>query len=439
MQLTHIQKIIVASVGGFILLILLVAFGILPGVRKLREKPPEVELTIWGIDHRSLFQEAFTSYESFRPNVKVDYEQIDPVTYEQDIINALAGGTGPDVVMFHNSWLPKHYNKIVPLDPLTLTFKDFQTLFPVVVEQDFAPTQSIYALPLFIDTLALLYNQDIFDKNGIAVTPADWLEFQNIIPNLRQKNADGAFVKSSAAIGGSAKTISYAPELLQLLMLQAGAQMTDVDFQGASFSAGVNQTRPGADALEFYTKFTNANDVFYTWNDNQKDAYETFAQGDVAMTFGYAGTREYIKEKNPFINFSVGPMPQPSARTQAVNFADYWGLAVTNNGANPTWAWDLIFYLTTNEQVAEAYTKLTNRPPALRNLIQKYVDHPTLGVFAKQALSARSWPRIDKKIIDGIFSQMIDSVISGKLDASEAISEGEQQVTNLMQSRKPRQ
>ena len=85
---------------------------------------------------------------------------------------------------------------------------------------------------------------------------------------------------------------------------------------------------------------------------------------------------------------------------------------------------------------AENYLKISNRPPALRSLIQKYADHPELGVFAKQALSARSWPEIDKKAVSEIFSGMIKAVISGQLDATAAASQAEQQVTDLMKARR---
>jgi len=69
-------------------------------------------------------------------------------------------------------------------------------------------------------------------------------------------------------------------------------------------------------------------------------------------------------------------------------------------------------------------------------LIQKYSDHPDLGVFAKQALSARSWPEIDKKAVSEIFSQMIKAAISGQLDAAAAATQAEQQVTDLMKARR---
>jgi len=165
MNLTRTQLIIIGSVIFIIFITVGIFTGFLPGTRDLRQKPPELKLIIWGVDDKILYTENLINYETLRPNVKVDYEEINPLTYEQDIINALAAGGGPDIIMFHNTWLPKHFNKIIPIEETLLDLKLLQEAFPTVIEQDFAPGGQIFALPLYIDTLALLYNQDILYRN----------------------------------------------------------------------------------------------------------------------------------------------------------------------------------------------------------------------------------------------------------------------------------
>ena len=436
MQLTSFQIKVLIGTGAFIFIVILLVTGVIPGLRKITDRPPELILTVWGIEDRNNLQEAFNRYQALRTNVGIDYEFINPETYERDIVNALAAGKGPDIIMFHRSWLPKHYNKVVPLKETQLKFKDFQELFPTVAEQDFSSQGIVYALPLYIDTLALFYNQDTFDKNGIAVTPKDWLGLQNLIPKLRQKDASGKIIKPAVAIGGSAKNIDNASDLLMLLMLQAGAKMTADDFTNATFASNVEGLFPGVDALKFYTKFSDASDIYYTWNDSLVNSLDGFSEGDLAMMFNYASKRKDVAIRNPFLNFTAAEMPQPTGADRAVNYPEYWGLAVTNNSQNPDWAWDLALYLTANEEALASYIQATGHPPALRSMIQKYVDHPELGVFATQALSARSWPQIDKERIDVIFSDMIQSVIDGNLDIVAAVSQAESQVTELMRTRR---
>lgn len=54
----------------------------------------------------------------------------------------------------------------------------------------------------------------------------------------------------------------------------------------------------------------------------------------------------------------------------------------------------------------------TARPPALRTLINQYLDDANLGVFAGQALTARSWVRNDLAVRK-IFNEMIESMMAG--------------------------
>ncbi|OGY63648.1 MAG: hypothetical protein A3B92_03295 [Candidatus Harrisonbacteria bacterium RIFCSPHIGHO2_02_FULL_42_16] len=438
MNLTRSQLIIVGVAGAVLIIIALIALGVIPGIRIQEQKPPEITLTIWGVsDNKSVFQENLSAYEALRPNIRVNYEELNPDDYEKVLVNALAAGKGPDIMMLNNSWLPKHFDKLIPVKNEQLTPKSFQELFPVVAEQDFAPDGIIYAAPLYIDTLALFYNQDTFDKNGIAVAPKDWLDFQNLIPKLRQKDASGKIIKAAAAIGGSNNNIGNASDFLTLLMLQAGTKMTDDDFQQTTFANSVEGLFPARDALTFYAKFSNPNeDDFYTWNENFENSLDSFARGNTAMIFAYAGQKENIKTKNPFLNFKSAAMPQPVESEKAVNYPNYQGLAVTKNSQYPDWAWDLILYLTANETAAENYLSHSSRSPALRALIQKYAEHPELGVFAKQALSARSWPQIDKEQIAKIFSQMIVSAVTGQLSVAEAVNQADRQATELMRARR---
>ena len=71
------------------------------------------------------------------------------------------------------------------------------------------------------------------------------------------------------------------------------------------------------------------------------------------------------------------------------------------------------------------------RPPALRYLIQKYLNDPDFGVFSRQALTARSWRRPDNTAVRKIFSEMIEAALSGRISSTAAIDEAENRINNL--------
>ena len=130
----------------------------------------ETSIVMWGVyDPISFYDAAAANYYAQKnADAKIIYYQMDPETYEEDLLNALAAGEGPDIFMIHNTWIPKHFNKIWYANESMVTAATAEPLFPEVVMGDFAPQGSVYALPLSIDTLALYYNKDLFDQIGRA-------------------------------------------------------------------------------------------------------------------------------------------------------------------------------------------------------------------------------------------------------------------------------
>ncbi len=424
-------------VMGIIIVVLLVFIGIftgiLPGLKTQKIPPPQMDLVIWGVgDESDAFSDSLLGYSKLYPNIKATYKKIDEATYEQELVNALAAGKGPDIFMLNNSWLPKHFDKVSAMPKEKMSINQLRLLFPEVVEKDFSWQESIYALPLYVDTLALFYNQDLFDNYAIALPPTDWLQFKNLIPKLRRIDSGGNLQRAAAAMGGSEKNVHNASDILSLLMLQAGSEMTDKDFTAANFTYSIKSGATGIESLDFYTNFANPNDLYYTWNENMPYSLDAFSQSKTAMIFEYASQVDILKIKNPFLKVKISPMLQPSDKEEAINYANYYGLAVSKYTKYPEWVWDLIIYLTTDEITAENYLTISKHPPALRTLIEKYADDPNIGVFAKQALTARSWLKPDPEKVRDIFSQMIQAVVSRKLTTYEALGQAERAVSDLI-------
>ena len=78
------------------------------------------------------------------------------------------------------------------------------------------------------------------------------------------------------------------------------------------------------------------------------------------------------------------------------------------------------------------YVNASNRPSARRDLIEQQETDPDLGVFATQALSARSWYQVDNSAIETIFAEMIDDVNFGRASVRAALQAAENKVSVLM-------
>ncbi len=417
------------AVAGLVILGgLLVYFCLIPGLQSCGANPNQkIILTFWGVEPSSAMNEAFRTLGN---NFKISYQEFDPKTYEDTLINALAAGTGPDVFEVNARSLPKHADKLLPASTDLISLPVFESLYPTVVEQDFAPNGIVYALPLYLDTLALFYNRDIFDSDHVALPPANWSDFQNLMPHLRRLDAQGRMIRGAAAIGSASRTVNRAPDLLSLLMLQDGTEMVSQDFSRASFSSP-----QGINALTFYTNFANPASTNLAWSETLGDSLDAFAAGKTAMVFGYAADLARLKEKNPTLAVGVVPVPQPTAAKSEVSYANYWGIGVSKRTNDPTGAWAFVHALAADVANAKNLADTLNRLPAIKTLITTKQNDPTWHVFANAALSARSWPEVDKVEVDKIFDTMIDDVVRGQRTVADAINKGQAAVTTLMENR----
>lgn len=427
--------IILGSVGlGLALLAIifvLVGFG---GVKA----PPKVTLQFWGVyDEPDFYRDAISQFEKDNRNISVIYKKINFSDYEKQVLDSFAAGTGPDVWLIHNTWLPKHGDKIQPMPDLSqgqktplLSIKDFKDQFVDAAFNDLTFKDRIYALPIYVDTLGLYYNKDVFNSAGIASPPKTWDDFVADVKKLTEIDNRDVIVRSGAAIGTS-KNINRSTDILSLLMLQSGVQMTDRDNIGASFARSVQGQDVGETALRFYTDFANSNKQVYSWNNQQHYSVDAFVNGETAMMINYSHQVGAIRDKSPRLNFATALAPQLTGSNLEVNYASYWAPAVAKQSKYPDQAWQFLAFLASKQGVT-SYLNVSNRPSARRDLLDIQKNDPDIGPFASQALSAKSWYQIDNSAIEKILSDAIDSVNFSRASVVDALRSAESQVTLLM-------
>ena len=396
----------------------------------------ESTLQFWGVfDDRGVYDPIIRDFQAQNPSVRIIYRKFSFEDYERSLLSALAAGTGPDIFMFHNSWLPKHGDKITPMpeefpgkEP-SMTIRDFQDQFVDVAAQDLVYANRIYALPLYVDTLALYYNKDTLNSAGITRPAQTWEEFNSDVEAITRLDGRGNIIQSAAAIG-TAKNINRSTDILAALMIQSGVQMTDAENSSATFSRLVNNTAVGETALKYYTDFANPSVRTYTWNDAQHYSVDAFTEGRTAMMFNYSHQISVLKGKAARLNFGVAPIPQISPN-DAKTYANYWAVTVSNRSQFPDNAWKFLLHLTSKDG-ASNYLNATLRPAARRDLVELQRNDLDLGVFAIQALSARSWFQIDNMALESIFADMIEDVNFGRASVREALQNAETRVNVLM-------
>ncbi len=406
MNLSKNQLIITVAVGVVILIFALVFSGIIPGLQNKKTNPANIKaiLNFWGVGdtNKDAYAGVFGSFKITYPNVAVNYRAFtDGAEYDTALLEALAAGQGPDIFMVRNTDLPKQINKIAPFPQTQIAAAQFKQYFPQAAGQDFTLGQNVYALPLSIDTLALVYNRDIFDQAAMPL-PTSWQSWEDF---------------TAAASKLEAKTETN--DLLYLLMMQNGTKLSDNGGKGLVSFASPN----GVQALNFYSPLYKAG------------AIDDFSQGKTAMTFAYARDLPRIALKNGFLNFAVAPVPQPKNAALSISYPSYWGYAVSRQSPNQALAWNFIIAMAVNEATAKDYVEKTGNPPTLNSLIYKYQNDPALGVFARQALTARSWYQADAEFINKTVSGMINSFAKGGIQAIEALNQAQSAINQSLNKR----
>lgn len=428
-------KIIIGGAFAVIAIVVVLMFaGVIPGIRTLNKATiTKTDLLVWDtMNDNGAYEGLIEAFQKINPGAKITYVRKSEETYEQDLLRAFALGEGPDIFSIHHTEAIKYGELLSPAPVTVFSASDFRGSFVDVAQKDFIFNDNVFAAPLYIDTLALYYNTDLFNSAGIVFPPATWDEFVKDSRLLTQRRQAGDVVISGAALGGGENIVS-ASDILAMLMVQNGAVMVN---EAGKINLRMSGGPTGAieDAIEFYTSFAKQASPNYSWSaDIQQTSEDMFAQGKVAMMIGYASARDRIMKKSPRLRFAVAPLPQ---RTNAVikkNYANYTGLGVYKNSPSKDAAWQFIRFLALPEN-QKYYLSAVQRGASQKSVIAEQQQDPNMKVFADQALSAVSWLQIDHAVISDVFVEMIESQISGDQTIKQTIENGERKINALMKT-----
>jgi len=429
-------RTLLIAVGIFIVILVAVIFVF--GLKRTDDRFTG-EIKFWGLESPDVWKDLIAAFEAEYKGLRIIYEQKNLGSYETDLINAMAAGESPDIFEMHHTWLIKHRDKMSSAIPELIDANTFRSEFVDAAAKDLIVQDTIIGgVPLYMDTLALYYNKDIFNAHSVINPPKTWAEFNNVVKQTTILGTDGAILQSGAALG-TQNNIKHADDILEMFMLQNGAQLADSSEKKATF-ANERSTQEGTtfsagqNALSYYTNFADPSRDVYTWSRRQGDALDFFTQGKSAMYVGYAADLSSVKASG--INFDVVALPQITNRNLNPSYIDknlarYWAGAVSYASPKKEASWTFLVFATSRNGQFNYLTK-TQLPSARRDLIEVQGEQdPQLGVFAKQSLIADRWPQPDYEQVAIIFKDMIDAVNLGQASVQEAVVEGQKKVTEL--------
>ncbi len=449
-----------------IFLALLAVFIVTTGFRCKFISPEEkallepITITWWGVfDDPENFFEIINDYKVIHPNITINYRKLRIEEFEIELLNALAEDRGPDIFSIHNTWVTKYLSKIEPLPPSTkmayevtqkslgvkqetlievretasITSAQLKNAFIDVVYEDVVRSGKIFGLPLSVDTLALYFNRDLLNNAGIPLPPATWTGLQDSVKRLTFQDRSGNLIQSGVALGGG-DNVERGSDILSLLMWQNGAQIVtgrQVTFGQLPNSATDRSYNPGPEAIKFYTDFVNPSKEVFTWDETFPNSIDAFAEGKVAMVFGYNyHIAELEQKRQGKLNYGITNVPQIDGRPE-VNYASYWLQAVSKKSKQINEAWDFVQFISSRNE-AEKYLTKTLKPTALRSLIEQQINDDGLKIFADQLLTSKSWYKGNNALAaENALQEMIKEVGAGG-NLQEAVELASQKIQQTL-------
>ncbi len=380
----------------------------------------KVELVYWGLwEPEPHLSEVIRKYEEENPNVTIKYTRKSFTQYEENIYARLTDAqTTPDIVRINNAWTYKFQDRLAPLPPEIMTNTEYQNAFYPTAVQDFTGMDGkIYAIPLEIDGLGLYYNKDLFTKAGVTEPPADWDTFIEVAKEMTETDDSGEISTAGAAIGCS-NNINHSADIMFALMLQNNVEMTDSTGTQVTF----NNSR-GQATLKYYTNFVTEHNI---WSCRLENDLNMFTEGRLAMMFGPSWRVFDIINMNSSINFGTAPLPQLPANISEVNYAMYWGDAVSAQSSNQLEAWKFIKYLSEEEQLKTFYSAASQsrafgEPFSRKDMAEEIINDPYVAAFIQMAPTMMGWQMGDQTTTELAINQAIGDYLDGRSDEAEAL------------------
>lgn len=393
--------------------------------KKVQKAPQNVSLTYWGLwEEKEVMEPLIKEYQQKNPNVTIVYEKKTEKDYRKKLLTWISNGQGPDIFRFHNTWMPElllpdpgNTQKIAlsTLPETLMTYEEYQnTFYPIHVKDLTSPAKKkIYGLPLMVDSLVMVVNEDLLKKAGISTIPTNWDEMISAASQVTVKGKDNTFITSGFA-AGTAGNVEHFSDIFGLMLLLNGGNLFHLD------------APEGVGTLEAYRKF--AEEPNNVWSDTMSNSITSFAQGRVGIIFAPSWEIHTIKATSPDLKIIVAPIPAPPGGTQ-LSLATYWAEGVSIKSKNQEEAWKFLLFLASKESQTKLYevqsaVRMFGAAYSRMDLASLLIQDQYLGPVIKQASEdkLKSFPLISNTFDDGLNDEVIRFLANAINGSSQGVS-----------------
>ena len=426
-------KNILLGAGVFAgLFTVLIFSGKLP-IGKNSSEPTGV-VNIWGTVSNDFMNPLVQQYNLQAKTYRVSYREISEVRFVSTLVDALANGTGPDMILAPYQIIISQTSRLYPYPLASISEKTFKDAYVDGASVFWSPYGAL-ALPVSIEPMVLFYNRTLLSKHGVPNPPSFWDEFVEVAPKLTIING-GNFVESAISLGAY-NNVPYTKDILVAIVRQLGQVpvIPQYSANGLLYDIFINTPVPSDNsgslplvtATRFITQFSDPSKTTYTWNQFLPQAYELFVAEKLSMYIGYSGELSGIQSSNQKLDVGMTYLPQIKDKNTFTTGMRMYGLATLRQTKNPQAS-----LVTEGNLAGVAWSQVIASAVGGVSPIKGVIAQSGLSeVISRSALVAYGWQDIYYNSSNDLFARLLDDILSGKSLVTDAVERFESRFINL--------
>ena len=397
--------------------------------------PAKVHL--WGSMEERLVSDWIEKTFEENEELVVEYRYIPIERFDRELLEAMAMGQGPDLVLISQDQIVEHNRRILTISFSSFSERQFRDTFVQAGEVFLNREEKYsYGFPVLIDPVVMYWNRDLVRESGYIRPPERWGDFPEFVSGTVRKQ--GTEINRSSVALGEYENIEHSKEILSTLILQAGGGIIKKDT--GRFTAIINErtdkpVKPAVMSLLFYTEFSNPEKSAYSWNRDLNNSLKSFIDENLVVYFGTASDVVRIREQNPYLDFDVATVPE-NDEGRSVSNSNVLGLAIMKSTRNTHASFSVLSSLTSSQSLKILSDSLNGVPPSRSDMLSSSPGEPFYRpVFYRAARSSLSWVDPSPKNVDSILQKMVEDVVDREVKVTEAVERAHMEIYNLLKDR----
>ncbi|MGL5656628.1 MAG: extracellular solute-binding protein [Fusobacteriaceae bacterium] len=371
------MKKIIKYILFLILTVVLISCG---KEEKTSSGKAEVSLGIWDVSQEKFLKEVLEDFKKQNPNIDVKIQLTPFKEYWTKLEASASEKVAPDVVWMNLLNIKKYSNFEILEDLTSYIKKDNFKLdgYNETLTKAYTINDKVYGIPKDIDSTAVFYNKEIFDKAGLPYPTNDWKwEDMVKIAKIIKEKVPGVYPLNIPLDD---------QEGYYNLILQSGGSILDAEGKSGYYQS------ENLEAIKLYKKLIDEGLLPDAKTLASMKGMNMFQSGKVAIIYGGAWYVKPVSE-NEIVKgkFGVVEMPEISQKATVSHGVAY---SMTKESKNKEAAWKLIKFLT-SEEVSEKVAKNGDVIPALesaQHLWNEYYTAFDASPFVKALKNSQPLP-----------------------------------------------